>query len=100
MKKILCGTLVVFGILILSKNALTKDRDRIFEYPYIEGEILVRFLSNVQTYEKDVIVHNLELIELKDGQSVEEAMSYFNQLPGVKYATPNYLVSTQAGIFP
>ncbi|OGQ16880.1 MAG: hypothetical protein A3B70_01825 [Deltaproteobacteria bacterium RIFCSPHIGHO2_02_FULL_40_11] len=114
MKKILCGTLVVFGILILSKNALTKDRDRIFEYPYIEGEILVRFLSNVQTYdkevmvqdigaqtiEKDMIVPNLELIELKDGQSVEEALRYFEQLPGVKYATPNYLVSTQAGIFP
>ena len=59
MKKILCGTLVVFGILILSKNALTKDRDRIFEYPYIEGEILVRFLSNVQTYDKEVMVQDI-----------------------------------------
>lgn len=84
-----------------------------FEHPYKEGEILIRYLSDLTSQEKDFIrgqvnaqiisndfiVPNLELMSL-EGQDVPTALERLKTIPGVLYATPNYLVSANMGIFP
>ena len=101
--------IVVALILILfSLHAFTE------EHPYKEGEVLVRYLSSVsesdqinmlsqvggEVKDQDFLVPNLRLIQLAPGQTVEEAIKQFEQLPGVVYAVPNHYVSIEAGIFP
>ncbi len=82
--------------------------------PYVEGELLIRYLSDLEaddrqtihsmtgimTLETDFIVPNLELIRLPYGAEMAQAIDYFQKLPGVLYVTPNYIVEIQAGIFP
>lgn len=81
--------------------------------PYVEGELLIRYLSDlkwddremihsmtgVMTLETDFIVPNLELIRLPSGTEMAQAIDYFQKLPGVLYVAPNYIVEIQAGIF-
>lgn len=40
------------------------------------------------------LVPGLQIIELPDGVTVEEAVNYYNALPGVLYAEPDYYVSS------
>jgi subtilisin family serine protease len=86
--------------------------------PYVEGELLIRYLSDlkgdfkaddrqtihsmtgIMTLETDFIVPNLELIRLPYGAQMAQAIDYFQKLPGVLYVSPNYIVEIQAGIFP
>src|SRR3989338_7572708 len=101
--------IVVALILILfSLHAFTQ------ETPYKEGEVLVRYLSSVseenqlqmlsqiggEVKDQDFLVPNLKLIKLEAGQTVEEAIKQFEQMPGVIYAAPNHYVSIIGGIFP
>lgn len=59
---------------------------------------LIRSLSAESAAEilKDFsdLVPGLQIIELPDGVTVEEAVDYYNALPGVLYAEPDYYVST------
>lgn len=84
------------------------------DFPYVEGQILVRYLSQTtpeardqirmqvsdEPSEQDYIVPNLELVRLPEGQSVQEALEYFRNIPGVMYAVPNHLVTIVGGNFP
>lgn len=84
------------------------------DFPYAEGQILVRYLSQTSPQMRDeirmqvsdepaledYIVPNLELVKLPQGQSVQEALEYFSKMPGVMYAVPNHLVSVVGGAFP
>ena len=103
--------IVVALILILfSLHAFSQEE----AHPYKEGEVLVRYLSSVsesdqinmlsqvggEVKDQDFLVPNLRLIQLEKGQTVEEAIKQFEQLPGVVYAVPNHYVSIGGGIFP
>ncbi len=101
--------LVALILILFSLHAFTQEN-----HPYKEGEILVRYLSSVsetdqinmlsqvggEIKDQDFLVPNLKLIKLEKGQTVEEAVKQFEQLPGVIYAVPNHYVSIEAGIFP
>ncbi|OGP04973.1 MAG: hypothetical protein A2Z91_02500 [Deltaproteobacteria bacterium GWA2_38_16] len=103
--------------MISSQNSFSQMEDfpsDIVDHPYKEGEILVRYLSATAPEERDLIrsqmggeiadnhfiVPNLELVKLPQGQSVEEALAYYQNTPGVLYAVPNHLVYINGGIFP
>ena len=100
--------LVALILILFSLHAFTQ------ETPYKEGEVLVRYLSSVseenqlqmlsqiggEVKDQDFLVPNLKLIKLEAGQTVEEAIKQFEQMPGVIYAAPNHYVSIIGGIFP
>src|SRR3989338_473583 len=102
--------LVTLILVLFSLYAFAQEES----HPYKEGEVLVRYLSSVsesdqinmlsqvggEVKDQDFLVPNLRLIQLAPGQTVEEAIKQFEQLPGVVYAVPNHYVSIEAGIFP
>lgn len=81
--------------------------------PYVEGELFVRYVSSaegmdreeihlmtgVMTIETDFSDPHLELVRLPAGVDMAEAIDYFQKLPGILYASPNYILSADAGIF-
>ncbi len=88
---------------------ITKDKDKEFAVAnnrFVSGELLVKFKegvpeekirsiisqkgSTVLKYTENIRVY---LLKLKKGQSVEDAVREFSDLPEVEYAEPNYIVT-------
>jgi general secretion pathway protein D len=75
---------------------------------FVSGELLVKFKAaitaegaeeifrdrgaSVISYMEGISVYH---IQLKDGETVREGMDFFNALPEVDYAEPNYTIRTQ-----
>lgn len=70
---------------------------------YVEGEILVRFQDNISRIEAELLHQrlgstllkhieaiNVDLIKIKEGWTVEEAITTYLAEPIVSYAEPNY----------
>jgi len=92
------------------------DIKQMLEYPYVPGELLVRFaptesgvqkssfetsqilstLGSVKIEENYKIVSGLSLVKLPPGQSVENALSIYNQTEGILHAQPNYIYKTNS----
>jgi subtilisin family serine protease len=114
MKKVYGTLAALFFLISLPSFAQFDEVPSEDNHPYVEGELLVRYLSSTQSFDrevmvndlgavtidKDYIVPNLELVQLQDGQSVEDAVEYFRQTPGVMYAVPNHLIKVDGGMFP
>jgi hypothetical protein len=77
---------------------------------FVADEIIVKFRDGVDEFTKDLarfqvlgarkkifkIIPGLEVVKLRGGVSVDEAVSIFAQLPDVVYAEPNYILHTTA----
>lgn len=77
---------------------------------FVPDEIIVKFHVGVDEFTKDLsrfrvsgtrkkvfkIIPGLEVVKLRRGVSVEEAIGLFLQIPGVLYAEPNYILHTTA----
>src|SRR5438093_2722513 len=76
--------------------------------PYIQDEVILRFRAGIDEYNK-VLTHyrvggtrarvfnsveGLEVIKLPPGLSVQKAIDYYQRLPHVLYAEPNYILRT------
>ena len=70
---------------------------------YVPGEVLVKFKANVSLTEAEslhrrlgskILKHfegtNVDLVRIKEGWTVEEAIGAYEADPNVKYAEPNY----------
>ncbi len=84
--------------------------------PYVAGEVLVRYAASTSVVAKAAtigllgakatplegatLVPNVELLVLSQGMSVPEAIGYLEKLPNVLYASPNYIIRIDGGIFP
>lgn len=95
------------------------DIEKMLEYPHVPGELLVRFspkdsgiqksgfdkiqvlstLGSAKIEESYQIVPGLSLVKLSPGQSVENALSIYNQTEGILHAQPNYIYEPST-IFP
>lgn len=75
---------------------------------YVEGEIVVGFQENVSRIEAEslhqrlgstMLKHfeamNLDLVRIKEGWAVEEAITAYLAEPIVRYAEPNYIRRVQ-----
>lgn len=90
-------------------DSLTLERQRRFavtESRYAENELVVRFRENIPepraqeliAAQGATVIRNIEgtsiyFLKLRDGQSVEKAVSVFTQYPEVLYAEPNYRIN-------
>src|ERR671923_15257 len=77
---------------------------------FVPDEIIVKFRDGVDEFTKDLsrfrvsgsrkkifkIIPGLEVVKLRRGVSVEEAISLFEQIPDVLYAEPNYILHLTA----
>src|SRR5438093_9829423 len=77
---------------------------------FVSDEIIVKFRDGVDEFAKDLsrfrvagtrkkifkFIPGLEVVKLRGGVSVEEAIDLFEQIPDVLYAEPNYLLHTTA----
>jgi Subtilase family/Fervidolysin N-terminal prodomain/Cep192 domain 4 len=77
---------------------------------FVADEIIVKFRDGTDDFTKDLarfrvagvrkkifkIIPGLEVVKLRRGVSVEEAISLFEQIPDVLYAEPNYILHTTA----
>ncbi len=77
---------------------------------FVPDEIIVKFRDGVDEFAKDLsrfrvagtrkkifkFIPGLEVVKLRRGVSVEEAIDLFEQIPDVLYAEPNYLLHTTA----
>jgi thermitase len=73
---------------------------------FVPDEIIVKFRDGVDEFTKDLarfrvsgsrkkmfkIIPGLEVVKLRRGVSVEEAIDIFEQLPEVLYAEPSYVL--------
>jgi len=109
-------SIMIAGLLIpavVFSQSSTNEED-VLGAPYVLGEVLIRYVSQanandmlsikselgVQTIEADYSVPNLELVSLPDGQSVADAIEYYQGVPGVLYVSPNYIITVDGGYFP
>jgi PKD repeat protein len=79
---------------------------------HVPGEVLIRFNPWINSSQaalqmeqldlklkREVPVLGVKLVKLPPGLSVEEALSRFNQRPGVEYVEPNYILQIAAANF-
>jgi hypothetical protein len=92
---------LLFDIRSASHHAAQSDRQ---PPESVADEIIVRFQTGVDEFTKDLsrfrvsgtrkkifkIIPGLEVVKLRPGISVEEAIALYEQVPGVLYAEPNY----------
>ena len=76
---------------------------------FVADEVIVKFRDGADEFDKDMArfrvsgtrkklfkyVPGLEVIKLRRGVSVEEAIKLYQQDPSVSYAEPNYILKTQ-----
>lgn len=89
---------VFIATLLCNQEPVTVYAD---EKNYADGEIIVVMeqggVSTLQT--EGVVTESIDgvgnmdfaVVELEEGMSVEEAVAYYSELPGVAYAQPNYI---------
>jgi subtilisin family serine protease len=100
-------SLIIIILCILSCGGEARKKNTGLVYK--NGEILVKFKSNVNDMQKHtahrmlkaqvikrVKLAGLERIKLPDDVSVEEAVRLYKENPDVEYAEPNYLVRAAA----
>ena len=76
---------------------------------FVADEVIVKFRQGIDEFNKDLArfrvsgtrkkifryVPGLEVVKLRRGVSVEEAIKLYQQDPNVSYAEPNYILRTQ-----
>ncbi len=100
MQKKLSILLIFLTVLLLAGTAAAIPQEN-----YVPGQILVQYdaaaagakpLPAVETlHDFSELVPGLQVIRIPDGMSVEDAVAYYERIPGVVFAEPDYLrVST------
>ncbi len=72
-------------------------------FPCVEGEAIIQFrtsltdygvkqaLSATDTVSSDIIQKNLHVVQIPEGQTIEQYIGEIKEQPGVVYAQPNYV---------
>ena len=99
--------LLILLFLVLSQDACCSQVTK--QPEYVAGEVLVKFKANVSLMEakslhrrlgSKVLKHfegiNVDLVKIREGWTVEEAIQVYQADPNVEYAEPNYTRRIQA----
>lgn len=91
-------------------KVLGLEADARYSEPYVQGEVLVRFRPGITataqsamhasvgaTLERSIKgLPGLDLVHVKSGTSVVDAIAKYSAMPGIAYAEPNFLKETYA----
>ncbi|MFB5650808.1 S8 family serine peptidase [Leptospira wolffii] len=100
-----------FKGIFVKDNPIVKGTNIEFKNRFVQNEIIVKFKSTAGSSVKSFAVDKLggsvkehltaeghSLVALKSGQTVEEAISSYNQLSEVEYVQPNYVYRATATV--